>query len=139
MLTINRKTEYALLALIELAAKPCSHSVRALADKTGLSRNLLGKILQDLHRGGLVTSQQGARGGYTLATSPKDIAILDIMTLVEGVPALTPCQRGQMCKRSGTCRLENPMITLNQNLNQLFQRMTLEDVLNSPVRPALEN
>lgn len=132
MLTLTKKTEYALLALMELASDKGWHSVHALAEQTSLSRSLLGKILQELHQGGLVSSQQGARGGYALQQEPELIALLDIVKLIEGKPALTTCQRGQSCDQEKSCGLKNPMQNLTQHVHQIFQDMTLKDLIEQP-------
>ncbi|NQU76949.1 MAG: Rrf2 family transcriptional regulator, partial [Planctomycetes bacterium] len=74
MLSLTRKTDYALLALTHLAAEPAAViSAREMAEQYCLSQPLLMNVLKQLSASGLVSSVRGARGGYTLAKSAEQI------------------------------------------------------------------
>jgi Rrf2 family protein len=65
----NRKAEYALRALVDLALHGGGGFVptSAAARRTGAPAKFLEAILGDLRRAGLVESQRGAAGGHRLA------------------------------------------------------------------------
>src|ERR1700679_151215 len=81
---IPAKAEYAIRALLTLAASDVSVSADHLAHEQDLPAKFLGAILSDLRRGGLVTSQRGPEGGFKLARDPDQIMIADILRVVSG-------------------------------------------------------
>ena len=84
---LNAKTEYALLALVQLAedhAQGQPASMRALAQRQPIPDGFLVQILQDLRRSGLVTSTRGACGGYRLSRPPAEISLCDVLSALEG-------------------------------------------------------
>ena len=84
---ISAKTEYACLALLELAAHCRSDEplrIRDIAAAHGIPPRFLVQILLQLKRAGLVSSTRGAAGGYQLARAPETISLGTIMTIIEG-------------------------------------------------------
>ena len=81
---IPAKADYAIRALLTLAASDVSVSAEHLAQEQDLPAKFLGAILSDLRRGGLVTSQRGPEGGFKLARDPDQIMIADILRVVSG-------------------------------------------------------
>lgn len=84
---LNAKTEYALLAMVQLAedhALGVPASMRALVERQPIPDGFLVQILQDLRRAGLVTSTRGASGGYRLSRPPAEITVADVVDAVEG-------------------------------------------------------
>jgi Rrf2 family protein len=89
-MNISAKTEYACIAVLELAA--CASTgepvrIKQIADKHGIPSRFLVQILLQLKGAGLVTSTRGAAGGYQLAKDPRKITLLDVMTVIEGPPS----------------------------------------------------
>ena len=58
---------------------------RQIAEDAGLPGHFLAKLLQQLARKGLVRSNKGPSGGFTLANDPRQINILSIVEAVEGI------------------------------------------------------
>jgi Rrf2 family protein len=87
LLEMPSKVEYAILALLEMARQPNPKTpltVSEITTKHAIPDRYLEQILGTLRRGGLLKSQRGARGGYTLARHPKEITLLEIVALIEG-------------------------------------------------------
>jgi Rrf2 family protein len=85
---ITCKTEYALLALLELTthyydSEP--RQIRQIAAQQNIPDRYLEQLLAMLRRGGLVRSQRGARGGYLLAREPWKITLLEVVSCIEGL------------------------------------------------------
>lgn len=59
-------------------------SVDTLARRQALPRKFLEAILADLRRAGIVVSQRGASGGYTLSRPAAKITLGDIFRAVDG-------------------------------------------------------
>jgi Rrf2 family protein len=84
---ISAKTEYASIAMLELAtwygsAEPVR--IRTIAETHGVPSRFLVQILLQLKGAGLVASTRGAAGGYRLAKSPQEITLGEIMAVVDG-------------------------------------------------------
>ena len=85
---LSCKTEYALLALLELTAhyndgEP--RQIRQIAAQQNIPDRYLEQLLAILRRGGLVRSQRGAKGGYLLDREPWKITLLEVVACIEGL------------------------------------------------------
>jgi Rrf2 family protein len=83
---VSAKTEYACLAIMELAAHYGSGEpvrIGAIAEHHGIPPRFLVQILLQLKGAGLVTSTRGAAGGYRLMRDPARISLADVMSVVE--------------------------------------------------------
>jgi Rrf2 family protein len=86
-MNISAKTEYACLAVLELAARHGSGEpirVRWIADAHGVPSRFLVQILLQLKGAGIVESTRGAAGGYRLVRDPGDITLAEVMAIIEG-------------------------------------------------------
>ena len=86
-MNISAKTEYACVAVLELAlhfdeAQPLQ--VRKIADRHGIPSRFLVQILLQLKAAGMVTSTRGSCGGYQLSRSPETMTLGEVMRVVEG-------------------------------------------------------
>lgn len=89
---VSAKTEYACIALLELAASYGSGEpvrIRTIADQHGIPSRFLVQILLQLKGAGLVTSTRGAAGGYQLMTPPEEISLGSVIGVIEGPPENT--------------------------------------------------
>lgn len=87
---ISAKTEYACLAMLELAAHYGSGEpvrIRTIADEHGIPSRFLVQILLQLKGAGFVASTRGASGGYQLVKPPEEISLGDVMAVIEGQEA----------------------------------------------------
>ena len=76
MLTLTRKTEYAMIAVCHLAhAGHKVVSARDIAEAHGVPLPLLMNVLKRLNRTGHVHSVRGAKGGYVLAVPPEQFTL----------------------------------------------------------------
>ena len=59
-------------------------SIDQVAEAEEIPAKYLAQILSDLRQGGLVESRRGKQGGYLLSKEPKEISLLDVISVVEG-------------------------------------------------------
>ena len=87
---LSTKSEYALLAMVDLAEKNAEGLVKIedLATRKKIPRKYLEQILLILNRAGYLRSKRGADGGYALSKDPKKITVAEIVRLMDG--ALAP-------------------------------------------------
>jgi Rrf2 family protein len=84
---VSAKTEYACLAMLELAAHyGTGEPVRIgkIADEHGIPSRFLVQILLQLKGAGFVASTRGASGGYQLIKPPEEISLGQIINVIEG-------------------------------------------------------
>src|ERR1700676_1957752 len=90
---ISRRAEYALRALLLIAKdqKEKIHQIQDLSERGNIPVKFLEQILLNLRNEGLLTSKRGVGGGYSLRKRASDIAVLDIVELLDGRVAPPPC------------------------------------------------
>ncbi len=95
-MTPNRKAEYALRALVDLAIHATSGSfvsTSSVARRTGAPAKFLEAILGELRRAGLVESRRGTEGGHRLARAASTITAGQVWRAVSGPIAPPPRRR----------------------------------------------
>lgn len=89
---ISKTAEYALRAAVVLAASEEEPMLLPqIAEKTQVPQAYLSKVLQTLVRAGLVNSQRGLGGGFSLARPAVEIAVLDVVDAVDPIERITGC------------------------------------------------
>ena len=86
MISITTKSPYALKALTELARTGDAGPVPIgeLARRRDVPVQFLEQLFATLRRSGVLTSQRGVKGGYSLARPAAEIAVLEIVELLDG-------------------------------------------------------
>jgi Rrf2 family protein len=128
---ISAKSDYAVRALLALAARyPGQLRGEELAAEQELPRKFLEAILGDLRRGGLVRSQRGAVGGFSLARDPAQITVGQVLRAVDGPLAEVRGLRPDQTKYSGVARhLPEVWVAARAALRIVLDEVTLTEVL----------
>lgn len=133
---INRKLEYALMALKYMSkkipgelttAKEVSDSFRTPFDATA-------RVMQQMaQKGGILRSEYGASGGYQITKDLAKVSIQDLIDIIEGPTALVKClhKEGEegRCDIKDTCNILSPVKYLNQKLSDFYKGISLKEVL----------
>jgi Rrf2 family protein len=93
-MNLSAKTEYACLAMLELAQHHASGEpvqVRRIAERNGIPGQFLVQIFQQLKRAGFVLSVRGAGGGYQLARDPAEISLAEVFDEFQTTGDFTTC------------------------------------------------
>src|SRR5215470_13395538 len=82
----SRSAEYAIRSFVYLARVPDGQfaMVRQIAEQERLPAHFLAKILQDLTRRGLLRSNKGPSGGFSLRVPASQIKLLDLVEALDG-------------------------------------------------------
>lgn len=130
MLRISKLTDYGTLVLAQLAVRGAElTSAVQVADATHLAPPTASKLLKSLARAGLVVSERGAQGGYTLARSPEHITAAEIVDALEGPVAITECSSVDgACDLEEFCRVGRAWQRINQSIRVALGQITLEDL-----------
>lgn len=84
---VSAKTEYACIAVMELAANYGSQEpvrIRNIAERHFVPPRFLVQILLQLKGAGIVSSTRGAAGGYNLIPRPEDVTLGQVMGIIDG-------------------------------------------------------
>ena len=128
MLRLSKKADYGLIAVRHLAEQGAEGacSARDIARTYRIPTELLAKILQKLAKNGLLVSQHGTNGGYTLSRNPAKITAFEVIRAIEGPLFITSCvtdrrECGQMTK----CTVREPLSKVNETLVQALSAVTI--------------
>ncbi|UCB47385.1 MAG: Rrf2 family transcriptional regulator [Spirochaetota bacterium] len=111
---LSSKSEYACLALIELAQNYGAGwiTIEDISKRQNIPKKYLENILLVLNRAGYLSSRRGVHGGYKLAKDPGTISVAEILRLMDG--ALAPVHS------VSKYFYESTPIERNKNLRDLF-------------------
>lgn len=127
---IPAKVDYAIRALLSLAASDTSLTTEQLAAEQHLPSKFLGAILSDLRRGGVVASQRGADGGFRLARPSSEISIADVMRVLGGPLAGVRGLLPESLEYDGAAaHLQQVWIALRGSLRQVLEHVSLADIV----------
>ncbi|MBA2609832.1 MAG: Rrf2 family transcriptional regulator [Actinobacteria bacterium] len=138
---ITAKAEYAMRALLTLAASPDGQTLTAdkLAAAQSLPVKFLENILVDLRRGGLVRSQRGPEGGYRLARPANTITAADVLRLVDGPLAEVRGLRPEAANYEGpAAHLQEVWVAARASLRQVLDHVTLADIASGKLPKIVE-
>jgi Rrf2 family nitric oxide-sensitive transcriptional repressor len=124
-------TDYSLRVLIYLAVSTEDHvTIREIAQRYGISRNHLMKVVQELSQRGYVTALRGKNGGLQLNQAPADIRLGDLVREMENDLALAECLgENNQCILSPACGLQSVLAEALQAFFTTLNNYTLEDVM----------
>ncbi|MCP3996087.1 MAG: Rrf2 family transcriptional regulator [bacterium] len=123
----TRRTDYGVRALINLAQNyPKGQAAPAISKDMAIPVGFLRQVLQELGRAGLVTSQPGRTGGYTLARDPETVTLYDIIEALEGKNEEPACALdGGPCHWERACALHWIWMSAKEAFATTLQSATL--------------
>ena len=131
---ISTKGRYGLRILIDLAthdpARP--RLLRDIAQSQQISEKYISRLVLDLRRAKLIRSVRGMKGGFHLMKAPEEITLLEILETMEGPISVVGCATSpEKCNRQALCPMQNVWQRLNNDIREITEKITLEDILNS--------
>lgn len=131
MLKLTKKADYGLMAMRHLAehADQGACSAKDVADSYGIPQEALAKILQRLAKAGLLHSQHGINGGYTLARAPETISAFEVIRAIDGPLFITSCVtvRGE-CDQTDRCNIREPLRKVNSSIEEVLRRIKISEM-----------
>jgi FeS assembly SUF system regulator len=112
---MGKLTDYGIVLMSRLAADDeVRHSAQTLAEAVHMPLPTVRKVLKLLSHAGLLDSERGAAGGYSLSRSPEDISVAEIITAIEGPIALTECVSSEShCDQETFCAVQTNWSRIN--------------------------
>lgn len=137
MVKLNRTTEYALIAIRHMVMKleNCDASMtsaREVSDRYQLPFEITAKTLQRMRDTGIIQSEQGARGGYTLRKKPDEVTLAEFLELMEGPQSVVGCANPATstscaCEYQVHCDMQDMMKGLNHRVRSFLSGIRLSE------------
>lgn len=138
VLKLTKKADYALMAMKHLAehSSEGSRSAKDVSDAYGIPPEALAKILQRLAKAGLLLSQHGTNGGYTLARPAHTISAFEVIHAIDGPLFITSCitVRGE-CDQSDRCNIREPLRKVNESIEAVLKRIKISHMREEEEEP----
>jgi Rrf2 family protein len=138
---LSSRAKYALRAALVLAEEAPSHrwiSAQAISERSDTPRKFLEAILVQLRDQGIIQSRRGPVGGHRLLRLPGDITVADVIRIIDGPIALTPCASKTRfgvckdCKDIETCQLTDLMRRVRDAAAAVLEGCSIADLARIP-------
>lgn len=129
---VNRKIEYALMALKFMSGKMPGQltQVKEICEKTGSPFDATARVMQQMVHAEVLKSVQGAYGGYLIVKDLSKVSFYDLAKIVLGKIELAKCLHGDhKCELAGSCNIVAPMNEFNNKLMGFYKTLTLVELL----------
>ncbi len=107
----------------KVTAKEISEALRGPFD-------VIARVLQTLAQRDVLTSEQGASGGYRLHRDLREISLFELFEMIEGPTALVKClSEDGGCDIQNQCNIISPLKNLNHRLQVFFQKISIAELV----------
>jgi len=127
----SRAAEYAIRAFIQLARVPPGQYLMAkqVAEQSGVPAHFLAKILQQLARQGMLRSNKGPTGGFSLRIDAAEISLLKIVDAVDGLENYRRCIGGMLeCNDHVHCGMHDSWKALRSRIMEYLEGTSIADL-----------
>jgi len=100
--------------------------LKDIAKREEISEKYLSLIIIPLRGAGLVNSNRGAYGGYTLAREPSKITLKEIVDVLEGDCLVNCIKDSSACSRIPTCAARDIWVLLGGKISETLNSITLK-------------
>lgn len=128
---VSAKVDYALRALVELAASPEGAAIKGdeLAKLQNIPVRFLENILGDLRSAGIVSSRRGSEGGYWLAKPADEVVVGEVIRVLEGPLANVQGVRPDSLEYEGHAKpLRDVWVATRARLREVLDHVTLAEI-----------
>ncbi|MDY7108349.1 MAG: Rrf2 family transcriptional regulator [Planctomycetota bacterium] len=128
---VSLTAEYALRAVSYLAVEHDQpRTVHQIAEATRVPPDYLSKVLQELSKLGLVRSQRGLYGGFTLVREPPQLTVLEVVQAVSPLHRIEDCPLHRDGHGPGKlCPLHKLLDDATAYIERSFAGATIADLL----------
>ncbi len=137
---ITRQADYALRAIFHLTKLDATQraATSQIAEEQRIPPSFLAKIISQLSIAGLIHTSRGARGGVSLARSPEEITILEVVEAIDGPIALNECTSSpEACPFGQNCPLRKLWCGTQSELIEKLRTTTFAQFLAEAQVPSL--
>lgn len=128
---VSAKADYALRGVLEIAAARNPPVKRdEIAEAQRIPVKFLETILGELKHAGIIASQRGAEGGYSLAKDAAQVTVADVIRVIDGPLAHIRDTRPESLDYGGVAApLKDVFIALRAHMREVLESVTLADLV----------
>ncbi len=134
MFRLSKQVEYGLMALSDLTESGGALSVSEIAQKRGVSKNTLSKVMQTLQLGELIQSRQGVAGGYVVKQDLHDLSLYDLLVLFGEIKKLNCSEESNACEISEKCNIKTPLKVWEQEFEKFLKSTPISQFTKKPAK-----
>jgi Rrf2 family transcriptional regulator, cysteine metabolism repressor len=127
MQLLTKETDYAIRALIHIAALPDrSSTASTISEKERIPWLFLRRVLQKLAAAGVLRSTKGRGGGFLLVRRPDRVTMLDVIQVFQGDVEMNQCMvKGIPCCNRPTCPVRRRLKAVEKVLKRELAAITI--------------
>ena len=130
---ISAKVDYALQAVVEIAVatkKDSLISAEEISSRRDIPEKFLEGILTLLRKSGVINSYRGPAGGFELAKKPQEIAVADIIRIIDGPLAAVRGFAPEEIDYAGPVKhVADVWIATRASLRNVLENISIADIL----------
>ena len=135
MFKINRKIEYALIALKHMSVQDSKQliSAKEICDTYHTPFDPTSRVLQLMAQAKILRAEHGAHGGYQILKDLSKISFSDLMDIIIGPIQIANCFHAKTshCDLTSSCNVISPMLNLNERMHHLFKLISVKELIES--------
>jgi len=133
MTTKGRYALRATIALAKLSEDGKMVSINTLSEEEDISSLFLEQIFFKLKKAGIVKSIRGPGGGFLFDRPLDSINIREVLDAAGEELTVMPCDRQSFgCERMSDCIAHKVIISVTDKINEYFESITLQMLLDNP-------
>jgi Rrf2 family protein len=137
MLTLSKKTRYAMRALAKLAKEYGTGPILIgdIATSEQIPQRFLENILLELKKLGILGSRLGKTGGYYLIKKPEEVTLEEIVRHFEGSVGMLYCisektyQPCEFCRKEELCKIRGVFKEIRDNTLAVLKKTTIDQLV----------
>jgi Rrf2 family protein len=131
---ITRQADYAVRAVLYLAQLGSDRraATSQIAQMQQIPPSFLAKIVSQLSVAGLLQTSRGARGGVSLAKTPEQISVLEVVEAIDGPILLNECVSSSgVCQFGDKCQMRPLWCDAQAELVERLRNTTFNNFLSN--------
>lgn len=134
MFKVNKKVEYALMALRHMTDKPQGEltSAKEICAVHKTPFDMTSRVLQILTQHQILKSEHGAHGGYLIQKDLSKVTLLKLSEMLLGPVPVANCLHEEGthgCDLIHHCNIVSPMEKLNDRMKTFYNSISIKDLL----------
>jgi len=130
---LSKSFGYALRGVLYVATMQGENrriQVDEIASTLSVPKHFLGKIMQQVVKGGLLKSTKGPYGGFSITDKTLDSSLIKLIEITDGLDQFSFCVlKLKYCNASNPCPLHNEMDEIRTNLLNVFSKTTIGELV----------
>ena len=132
MKLFRKDSNYAVRTLVYISQQKQSEPISStrVSETLGIPKNYLRRIFSKLISAGILNATEGARGGVSLASSPKQITVGDIILALQGQMIIcNSTHEKKLCSNYEACVIRNRIMKIENMVRTEFHKITIQSLI----------